>query len=616
MADFYINKLIVKGAGKKDAVAEFDRGLTIISGPSNTGKTTILRCIDYIFGSDNLPFAGATGYDTIMLFVSTEDGSIQFTRKLESNKIDVVSSDDRIESGTYKARNATKTMESISKVWLALIGIEDDHDIIANENFRPQHLTWRTFLPVILIKERQIERESSILMPEGGAKSIQGRTAFLSSLLFLIYGNDFSNFDERESKKERAIRKAAVEKYINKELSGVADRKQSILDMIGAFDGLDVQKEIDNAVQALSDIEEKISAAMTNSQSLLNSMLAKKERLTECHMLISRYAALKTQYSADIKRLSFIVDGETVMQHVSHDAHDATCPFCNGKIPKQNTKSYVEAARSELSRIVAQYNDLVGAEEDIKQQIQELQTEILLLTEQKSSVEELIAKDLQPQARALSETIDAYRVYIQLNYELDVIHRLADGWYSDLRDMQNEDVSEIKYKPMDKFDDRFWEGMDAALIEILTECKYTPLISARFSKSSFDLEINGQAKALTQGKGYCSILNTIVIMAFRKFMLENAVYNPGLCIVDTPLHGIDEGTKNETSESVQTALFQYFINSREMGQLIIVENERTLPNLDYNQNGVSRIIFTGIVGEDQCGFLHDCKFDIPQSPKE
>ena len=613
MADFHIKKLVVEGVNKKDAVAEFDRELTIISGPSNTGKTTILRCIDYIFGSDNLPFASTTGYDTIMLFVGTENGSIQFTRKLESNNIDVVSSDDRIESGTYKARSATKTMESISKVWLALIGIEDDHDIIANENFRPQHLTWRTILPIILIKERQIERESSILMPEGGAKSIQGRTAFLSSLLFLIYGNDFSDFDERESKKERAIRKAAVEKYINKELSGVADRKQCILDMIGAFDGLDVQKEIDNAVQALSDIEEKISAAMSNSQSLLNNMLAKKERLTECQMLISRYAALKTQYSADIKRLSFIVDGETVMKHVSHDS---TCPFCNGKIPTQNTKSYIEAARSELSRIVAQYNDLVGAEDDIKQQIQELQTEIVLLTEQKSSAEELIAKDLQPQARALSETIDAYRVYIQLNYELDVIHRLADGWYSDLRDMQNEDVSEIKYKPMDKFDDRFWEGMDAALIEILTECKYTPLISARFSKSSFDLEINGQAKALTQGKGYCSILNTIVIMAFRKFMLKNAVYNPGLCIVDTPLHGIDEGTRNETSESIQTALFQYFINSREMGQLIIVENERTLPNLDYDKSGIKQIVFTGVVGEEQCGFLHDCKFDLPLSPNE
>lgn len=610
MADFYIEKLVVKGAGKKDAVAEFDKELTIISGPSNTGKTTIIRCIDYIFGSDNLPFARATGYDTIMLFVTTENGSIQFTRKLESNKIDVVSSDDRIESATYKDRNATKSMQPISKVWLALIDIEDDHDIIANENFRPQHLTWRTLLPAILIKERQIERESSILMPEGGAKSIQGRTAFLSALLFLIYGNDFSNFDKRESKKERAIRKAAVEKYINKELSGVADRKQSILDMIKAFDGLDVQKEIDSAVQALSDIEERISDAMSNSQYILSSMMAKKERLTECQMLISRYAALKTQYSADIKRLSFIVDGETVMQHVSHDA---TCPFCDGKMPTQKTESYVEAARSELSRIVTQYNDLTDAEKDIKQQIQELQVEIALLAEQKGNIEELIAGELKPQAKSLAETIDTYRVYIQLNNELEVIHRLADGWNTDLRDMQKEDESEIKYKPMDKFDDQFWSGMDAALTEILTKCNYTPLVSARFSKSSFDLEINGQSKAVTQGKGYCSILNTIVVMAFRKFMKENAVYNPGLHIIDTPLHGIDEGTKNETSESVQNALFQYFIDSREMGQLIIVENKRTLPKLNYEQNGVNRIIFTGVIGEEQCGFLHDCKFDIPQS---
>ncbi len=81
----------------------------------------------------------------------------------------------------------------------------------------------------------------------------------------------------------------------------------------------------------------------------------------------------------------------------------------------------------------------------------------------------------------------------------------------------------------------------------------------------------------------------------------------------TRLHGIDEGNKNETSESVQTALFQYFIDSRDMGQLIIVENKRTLPNLDYEQNGVKRIVFTGIVGEERCGFLHDCKFDVPQS---
>lgn len=612
MSEFYIEKLVVKGAGKKDAIAEFSDELTIISGPSNTGKTCIIRCIDYIFGSDKLPFATTTGYDTIMLYVRTIQGTVQFTRKLEDNKIDVVSSDERIESGKYKSKNRTKSMDIISRVWLQLMGIEDEHNIISNENFKPQHLSWRTFLPTLLIKERQIEREESILMPEGGAKSIQGRTAFLSSLLFLIYGNDFSSYDKRESKKERAIRKAAVEKYINQQLSGVAERQQSILDLIKKYDGLDVQKEIDSATSALAEIETRISAAMADSQALLGEMMTKKERLAECRMLVLRYDALKTQYTADINRLSFIADGETVMKTAPHDE---TCPFCNGKMPKRQRESFTDAARSEFSRIVAQYNDLDDAENDVKKQIIELEADIAALTAKKENIEALIAEEMKPRAKSLADTIEEYREYIQLSNELNVIHCIADGWNTDLRNMYNEEESDIKYKPMEKFDDRFWSGMDAALTSILEQCGYTPLVSARFAKDSFDLVLNGQSKSITQGKGYCSILNTIVVLAFRKFMTENAVYNPGLCIIDTPLHGIDEGSKNESSESLQTALFQYFIDSRKMGQLIVVENKRTLPSIDYDQDGVNRINFTGIVGDVDCGFLHDCKFEIPQTQK-
>ena len=529
MSEFYIEKLVAKGAGKKDAIAEFSDELTIISGPSNTGKTCIIRCIDYIFGSDKLPFATTTGYDTIMLYVRTTQGTVQFTRKLDDNKIDVVSSDERIESGKYKSKNRTKNMDIISSVWLQLMGIEDDHNIISNENFKPQHLSWRTFLPTLLIKERQIEREESILMPEGGAKSIQGRTAFLSSLLFLIYGNDFSSYDKRESKKERAIRKAAVEKYINQQLSGVAERQQCILDLIRKYEGMDVQKEIDSAASALAEIESRISAAMADSQALLGEMMKKKERLAECRMLVLRYAALKTQYTADINRLSFIADGETVMKSAPHDE---TCPFCNGKMPKRQRESFTDAARSEFKRIVAQYNDLDGAENEIKKQIKELEADIATLVAKKENIEALIAEEMKPRAKSLADTIEEYREYIQLSNELNVIHRIADGWITDLRNMYNEEESDIKYKPMEKFDDRFWSGMDAALISILEQCGYTPLVSARFAKDSFDLVLNGQPKSITQGKGYCSILNTIVVLAFRKFMTENAVYNPCLCIID------------------------------------------------------------------------------------
>lgn len=42
--------------------------------------------------------------------------------------------------------------------------------------------------------------------------------------------------------------------------------------------------------------------------------------------------SIKTQYTEDINRLSFIADGETVMKTAPHDE---TCPFRNGKMPKR-----------------------------------------------------------------------------------------------------------------------------------------------------------------------------------------------------------------------------------------------------------------------------------------
>ena len=48
MQSFRIKQLLVSGAGKIDGVIEFDDGLNIIQGRSNTGKTWILKCIYYL----------------------------------------------------------------------------------------------------------------------------------------------------------------------------------------------------------------------------------------------------------------------------------------------------------------------------------------------------------------------------------------------------------------------------------------------------------------------------------------------------------------------------------------------------------------------------------------
>ena len=48
MSEFYITKVTAKGSGKQDSSVDLRPGLNIIQGRSNTGKTCIIKCIDFL----------------------------------------------------------------------------------------------------------------------------------------------------------------------------------------------------------------------------------------------------------------------------------------------------------------------------------------------------------------------------------------------------------------------------------------------------------------------------------------------------------------------------------------------------------------------------------------
>ena len=50
MNRFYIKKLMVSGGGHHTSVIDFKPGLNFILGPSNTGKSLVMDCLDYMFG--------------------------------------------------------------------------------------------------------------------------------------------------------------------------------------------------------------------------------------------------------------------------------------------------------------------------------------------------------------------------------------------------------------------------------------------------------------------------------------------------------------------------------------------------------------------------------------
>lgn len=166
--------------------------MNIIYGPSNTGKTYIAKCIDYMFGSKREPIDISTGYQYIKIIVRTQCGTITMSRKIGENKIEVSSNDKNVPSRKYATRaSRTNYDKTINSVWLSLIGINDLHLIISNENHKKQILSWRTFSHMFMLTETKIISEYSAILSGRDTSN----TAVIASLIFLLSGQDFAERD-------------------------------------------------------------------------------------------------------------------------------------------------------------------------------------------------------------------------------------------------------------------------------------------------------------------------------------------------------------------------------------------------------------------------------------
>ena len=124
MNRFYIDKLTVSGGGHKTTVIDFKPGLNFILGPSNTGKSLMMDCLDYAFGftpKKNRPSKivdNNYGYERIAIHLITGNGTVILERKIGDTKIAVSGTDPTVDHGTYSVGHKAK--KNINAVYLHL----------------------------------------------------------------------------------------------------------------------------------------------------------------------------------------------------------------------------------------------------------------------------------------------------------------------------------------------------------------------------------------------------------------------------------------------------------------------------------------------------------------
>jgi len=210
---------------------------------------------------------------------------------------------------------------------------------------------------------------------------------------------------------------------------------------------------------------------------------------------------------------------------------------------------------------------------------------------------------MKQELKDLREQQERYQNYLLLKNQEAIYKELISEWSDEINKIDNEKEKHPEYHPLEHLPEHFAEEIANAVHSILKECGYSDLENVRFDIKNFEIEINGIQKSDNHGKGYRALLNTIVNLAFREYMYENAVYSSWLDIIDTPFLGLDEVENSGLPDHLKNGLLRYLTSHQQEGQIILIENNTDMPSKSLDKEKVNVINFEN--NSERNGFLLD-----------
>lgn len=606
MAYIKLKQLIVTGENVTPSSIEFGDKLTIIAGPSDTGKSCIFRCIDYALGAsnkeENIPLDPIDGYNTIKLVLETHKGIINLTR-ISGKPTTVVETDiEGIESGEYVLKPQKKNSKTINELLLKIIDAPTDLTLPSNEEGKPSAFTWRTIKQAFIFDEERADKAKSILLP------VQNQPLFIASLIFFMTNNTLAEYkDDKEGQTIKKAKRNAIIGYIKDHKQDLIKKKKEFEEKITSMteNNVAIEDKITELNNQLRDTNFAIDEIAIRIKTLTSDSIEIQTRLSKNKALLSKYDELESQYNTDISRLSFIVENEEL---IKSSKRKIKCPFCESEIIPHDHSSYIEASQAELVKVINNNNELQETRVELIDLIEDDEALLIDYQEQIDECKTQLNTTLLPQRTKIIEIINGYTEYIQTLGILSFME-LNDGELDkDIKKYEDEESNGITpFKAKELLYQILKDSITLYATEILTTVGYSNINSIEFNEKSMDLVINNKRK-INRGKGYKAFTNSILLLAFEKYIHENSARNTHFFIFDSPLKGLDLGESVDDTQNIRKGYFQYLINLETNDQIVIFENTKhhELPDLEVDDK--TKIYkFTQKENEGRYGFLMDVR---------
>lgn len=606
MQAFMIEKLRVSGAGKIEGIVEFTDGLNIIQGRSNTGKTWILKCIYYLFSSDTRPYSPLTGYTDIEgVFMTKRYGRIKISRKLDEETVMVIADNEEILDGEYATNYKKEGQKYLNDLWLRIIGLDETIKVPSNARYARERISWTNIASVFFADENEIDKSDSIVIEDS-----RYETPLIASLYFLLTGDYKEGIAEIPKKEVANARKQGVLDYIEEQVGSLTQKRVRYIMQLEELTGMDIEKEMRDLTDHIQDVQQEINDLIEENAAIVRQMAEYQQEDANCKVLLDRYETLISQYKADLQRLDFISKGEKVVKGLPANG---VCPFCGGEIHAEEDDSYVEAINAEIRRIASELTVIAATEKNVREEQEEIKRSIEELHIRRNEVNRVLNeknREIQNYRTGLERFRDYTTIQNGISFVNEQLEVLGKKKISELQKQKNPPL----YHAKDEFHEEVGNGFDLLLNSILKECNYRSVGYASWDFKRFDILMDGVPKSEDQGKGYRSFLNSVVVLMLYDYFNRDGVYiKPGILMIDTPLLGFDENEDGFEGETIKNGLYQYFINHRGDGQVIIVDNLNVIPDIDFAAKGINVITYHKDEKNGHVyGFMPSWRKDLPK----
>ncbi len=605
---FYISQIQVYGSLVKPATLSFSKGLNVISGLSDTGKSFVFGCINYMLGGGDIPkeIPEGYGYSNILLEIKTfSDKTYTLHRSMKGGNFSLkeVSLDKFMTQGISRELKSqhTGSSENISSFLLALSGFNDLY-VKKNKNNEKRELSFRDIAKLILVDEERIITEKSPVYSGQFTDQPQEQ----SVLEILLTGKDAKGLEQIEDVKVFSSKIKGKIEFVDNLIKDLSDKllnleKENLIEKQS-----ELQTKVDSLSIILSESSDRLSDLTKEKQDTFNSIHELRSKNILQEELLNRFVLLKEHYQSDLQRLEFITEGEEFFSQLN----TIKCPLCGGDMDKDHydciieegkkSSSIIQSIEIEIEKIKNKLSDLASTMIQLEAEKKERNALLTDFNRHFDIINVQIDSIIEPVKSSTKQEIDILISQLSLIKEQDVLKEQLSSYYKQKALLEIELARKPQVGELSKgIGYNIYQGLCKIIEDILRRWKYPNIAAVNFDSTYrvFDIVINNKNRK-AHGKGIRAITYTSFVVGLMDYCILNNLPHPRTIIIDSPLttyHGKESNSAEDISRDMQEAFFLDLSNMALNKQLIILDNK------DPNEALIAKINYIHFTGDKQRG---------------